>query len=220
MVFVEVMKSGGIMSLFLLAGEKMLKATTEWKELEQAYEAHEKNPCPNNTLKVEELEDKFEGTHEYETFGNETLQAAKLQSMDYCNKVTDKLYVYDLCRAKKGDGKACGTYMPALYWKKVGNWRFYCLVDWAQVVAIFPGAFEEMKTKYDSDVSNWPTCGCSARFRPWGRGESKVVEMWSQRLGCWITFIADRIPEILDDKVKAHQAAIVAVPIGNFLGTL
>ena len=86
------------MSLFLLAGEKMLKATTEWKELEQAYEAHEKNPCPNNTLKVEELEDKFEGTHEYETFGNETLQAAKLQSMDYCNKVTDKLYVYDLCR--------------------------------------------------------------------------------------------------------------------------
>ena len=208
------------MSLFLLAGEKMLKATTEWKELEQAYEAHEKNPCPNNTLKVEELEDKFEGTHEYETFGNETLQAAKLQSMDYCNKVTDKLYVYDLCRAKKGDGKTCGTYMPALYWKKVGNWRFYCLVDWAQVVAIFPGAFEEMKTKYDSDVSNWPTCGCSARFRPWGRGESKVVEMWSQRLGVWITFIADRIPEILDDKVKAHQAAIVAVPIGNFLGTL
>ena len=98
MVFVEVMKSGGIMSLFLLAGEKMLKATTEWKELEQAYEAHEKNPCPNNTLKVEELEDKFEGTHEYETFGNETLQAAKLRSMDYCNKVTDKLYVYDLCR--------------------------------------------------------------------------------------------------------------------------
>ena len=99
--FVEAMKSGGIMSLFLLAGEKMLKATTEWKELEQAYEAHEKNPCPNNTLKVEELEDEFEGTHEYETFGNETLQAAKLQSMDYCNKVTDKLYVYDQRRKER-----------------------------------------------------------------------------------------------------------------------
>eukprot|EP00975_Prorocentrum_lima_P041268 8670072-Prorocentrum_lima.AAC.1 len=58
-----------------------------------------------------------------------------------------------------------------------------------------------MKEKYTSQVDNWPKIGCGARFMPWGRGASMVMEM-QINVGSWEAFMADRFPEVLDDGIK------------------
>lgn len=47
--------------------------------------------------------------------------------------------------------------------------------------------------------------GCLAKFRPWARGESTVLELKVD--GKWHAITAGRLPEQLDDEIKKLQYA-------------
>ena len=58
---------------------------------------------------------------------------------------------------------------------------------------------------FGEDPKAWPNCGCRARFRPWRNGPSKVVEFKVDET--WYRFLAERLPQVLDDEIKAHLEA-------------
>eukprot|EP00975_Prorocentrum_lima_P019300 4064021-Prorocentrum_lima.AAC.1 len=58
-----------------------------------------------------------------------------------------------------------------------------------------------MKEKHTTQVDNWPKIGYGARFMPWGRGASMVMDM-QMKEGSWEAFMADRLAEVLDDEIK------------------
>ena len=60
-------------------------------------------------------------------------------------------------------------------------------------------------------IGNYPIIGCGAKFRPWARGESLVVEFLDKHTGQWQAFMADQMPELLDAEIKKHQAAFLRV---------
>ncbi len=64
---------------------------------------------------------------------------------------------------------------------------------------------------HGEDPSSWPKLGCGAKFVPWARGASKVLEIRDE-FGNWRAILADRLPEQLDDEIKKvlhawHEAA-------------
>ncbi len=42
---------------------------------------------------------------------------------------------------------------------------------------------EHMTSQHGADVALWPKCGCGARFRPWRKGDSQVMEFYSHSAG-------------------------------------
>ena len=69
-----------------------------------------------------------------------------------------------------------------------------------------PGLRGLMMAKFGPDLKKWPQPGCSANFYPWRFGPSTVLE-FQTAAGEWRAFRADKMPEKLDDVVKAHQVA-------------
>ena len=63
---------------------------------------------------------------------------------------------------------------------------------------------DTMVSLHGQDPAAWPKVGCGARFIPWAKGESMVVELRTE-LG-YEAFVADRIPPILDDEIKKNHA--------------
>ena len=55
------------------------------------------------------------------------------------------------------------------------------------------------------DIKNWPKIGCGATFVPWRAGRSQVVHIMS-RDGVLHAFSAERMPEQLDNAIKAKKA--------------
>ena len=53
------------------------------------------------------------------------------------NEHDSTLKTYDVCQAALDANTKCGRYMPSFYWQKphANKWRFYCKIDWCQVVA-------------------------------------------------------------------------------------
>ena len=62
--------------------------------------------------------------------------------------------------------------------------------------------------KHGRNRKDWPDPCCGARFLPWKRGASKVVEVCtglsSDGKPKWECLLADRLPENLDDEIKKH----------------
>ena len=127
-----------------------------------------------------------------------------------------------MCRAKTSRDKdgnvcACGLSYPAKLWTKKGTkWKFKCRVDWS---ALALAALQEsekgeppvlnkwvkrLRAKFGDDISKWPQIGCGANFYPFRNGYSMVVELRIQG-DHWEAIAADRVPEILDNAIKAHQ---------------
>eukprot|EP00975_Prorocentrum_lima_P049323 10319612-Prorocentrum_lima.AAC.1 len=63
-----------------------------------------------------------------------------------------------------------------------------------------------MKEQYSANVERWPEVGCGARFVPWARGASMVVEM--QMIDrTWAAFMADRFPDVLEKEIQKVREA-------------
>ena len=62
-----------------------------------------------------------------------------------------------------------------------------------------------MRSEYSSDTSVWPANGCGAKFVPWARGLSMVVEL-QMADDSVEAFASDRLPTILDDEIKRKKA--------------
>ena len=103
--------------------------------------------------------------------------------------------------------------MPAEWWHRSGtSWKFWCQIDWEHVKEVNPMGFKKLVDKYQTDDwTRFPqkhiTCG--AKFFPWKNGASKVIEIETDQ--GWIAFVAERLPEALDDEIKGklyewHQA--------------
>ena len=143
---------------------------------------------------------------DYEAFGGD---AEKLKAADYHNLYEDSLRVFDVCMAKHSCGAKCGIYMPATYWLRPSSkWKFYCKISWAQVIKHHPHVAEQFIARGCGENPDlWPGASlcCGAKFAPWKRGPSKVVEMLVE--GKWVCFLAERLPEQLDDEIKKVQEA-------------
>ena len=67
----------------------------------------------------------------------------------------------------------------------------------------------QRKLGKEADWKEWPNLGCTARFVPWGRGASKLVQMTIPDASGskTIYFLAERPPALVDDVIKQNQAA-------------
>lgn len=118
-----------------------------------------------------------------------------------------------LCRAKCGYSH-CGYYYASKLWKKQGKF-WYCKADWQRVFKEGEDAqgFDGLRAAYGEDTSRWPSIGCGAKFAPWRRGESIILEWRTGVVAGTPTYeamLADLMPELLDVEVKRDQAATVA----------
>ena len=94
--------------------------------------------------------------------------------------------------------------MPGPFFTQVGGkWKFYCKVDWDVVETIpeYVSVVEGMKQKWGIHKKAWPDPCCGAKFVPWARGASKVIELRMQD-GNWACILAERMPQQLDDEIK------------------
>ena len=99
--------------------------------------------------------------------------------------------------------------MPADYWyNPKGTWGFWCKLMPSKIRERQPSQYEEIRKSMGSIPDHeWdsyaPTCG--ARFVPWAKGASKVVELKVK--DTFYAILADRLPEELDDEIKKVQHA-------------
>ncbi len=201
---------------FEAAGDRMFKNSKAWDQLQVAYDKYDEHPTEVNLREVEELEEKWEKSREYTTLAEKgDQQAAYLKALDFLDHVTENMRLYNVCRAKVGQSGTCGLAYPSKLWTQTpGKWKFYCRVDWNNLVsasvALEDGSplkdwTQRMAARYGDDLEMWPKIGCGAKFLPWARGESMVAEI---RLGDgrWEAFCADRMPKELDDEIKKVHA--------------
>ena len=84
-----------------------------------------------------------------------------------------------------------------------GGW--YCKLNWHKWCdAVGPEMVDRMVTKYRDNPDTWPSVGCGVRYRPWRNGLGMVLEFKAG--DTWKCFLADVIPELLDNEIKQHQA--------------
>jgi len=205
--FVAIIKEGKLFQAFVSAGTRMKINAELQDELQTKYDAYLQNPeDPGLLLMMEELEERVEEAMCYKCADGST---EVLKALDFHNQLDESFLTFDLCRAKKGY-EHCGIYMPSFYWLQMpGRWKFACAIQWAVVQEQMPQAYAEMEKSYGADKTIWPQPGCGAKFVPWARGASKVIEFLAD--GQWYSFVASRLPEELDDEIKKvlltwHQA--------------
>ncbi len=201
---------------FESAGDRMFRNSKAWDQLQAEYEKFTGNPSEENLKSLEELEELWEKSREYTTLKEKGDQQADfLKSLDFLDHVTENMRLYNVCRAKVGQCGTCGLAYPSKLWTQApGKWKFYCRVDWNNLVSAAVHLEDENQLKkwtqrmigrYGDNLDNWPKVGCGAKFLPWARGESMVAEI---RLGdgTWEAFCADRMPRELDDEIKKVHA--------------
>ena len=209
-------RGGGLLKAFTQAGTR-IEANAEIQErLNDAYEVYMADPTNEEKLKkFEDIECELYKTVRYTAFNGD---GRMLYLADYCNQMDDKgqFKIFDLCRAHKGCGGTCGIYMPAHYWSKPSSQhRWYCKVDWAFACQHDSGLESKLLKMHgsldDINAKMLRTGGdpcCGARYWPWKKGESQVVEIElsdpvTQRPETFC-FMAARLPQELDDEIKNH----------------
>ena len=165
---------------------------------------------PESAAILDKLEEEWEKTQEYQCFVGHQQQQQMVEEIDYLNQIDAKAEIkwWDICQAKEASGRTCGCFMMADLWKKLPDkWRFYCRTDWDRQRERDRTAYI-MNAAYfgEEDNSKWPKFGCGARFIPFARGASKLVQMELPD-GSDIFFLAERPPALIDDTIKMHQAS-------------
>ncbi len=168
---------------------------------------------------LEEMEETFLKEQAYtcmEECGE--MQAEYLKAQDFSDQITDRLRLYNVCRAKMSNGCTCGLAFPAKMWTQTpGTWKFFCKVDWASLVDAALTMDDDshirkyavmMVERHGEDFNKWPAIRCWAKFFPWRRGASIVAELQMDD-GTWEAFMADRLPTELDDEIKKCRADFV-----------
>ena len=210
---VKVIKSGVLFDAFMNAGKRLKMSQEMNDKLNKAYDKYLDTDCSDEALvELERLEDEMGRSLDYQAANGDT---KILKALDFHNGVDDDdqsssgFHIFDVCKAKHGCGTVCGLYMPGILWSQPNkeNFRFYCRTDWQAAVTQEDG--EKLHTmlqkKYGKDPRSWPSFGCGAKFCPWKRGASKVVELKVD--GQWHAILAERLPEQLDDEIKKLQFA-------------
>ena len=204
----KVIKDGRMFSAFLNAGHRFKIGARVSDELMQLYEDYCENPNGEKggeTLR--ELEAKEEELYEglaYQCAGGDT---SILKALDYHNDIAEGLLIFDFCQAKIGVQTYCNQYMPSTYFDRPDpeKWTFYCRCNWKQVAEHQPEIIDHfVKNGYGDDPLKWPGqgMGCGAKFAPWKRGPSKIVQLLLDGKQEWIEFPAERLPKELDDEIK------------------
>ena len=103
--------------------------------------------------------------------------------------------------------------MPADYWLQIGwtptyegRWRFKCELMPEKIKVKQPQQYEVIKKAMGNipdEKWNTYTPLCGARFVPWAKGSSKVLELKVQDE--YFAILADRMPTELDDEIKKVQ---------------
>ena len=121
------------------------------------------------------------------------------------NDLPTLIKMYEICHASIGGGMMCGQYMPPSYFKRQNDkWKFYCGIDWIQAINSKNGTeiFNHMVNNgFGTDPTSWPNSGCGARFRPWAKFPSKVVEIIIEGV-CYV-FLADSLPVQIEQEMAA-----------------
>lgn len=130
--------------------------------------------------------------------------------LDYDDQLTQDGTVkrFYLCRAKCGGGGHCGYYYASKLWQKTGK-SWYCKADWTRAFKEGDEGWDVMANTFGPDASRWPAVGCGAKFAPWRRGESIVLEWRCSDSGAgeerYEAMLADLMPEMLDQEVGRGQ---------------
>lgn len=139
----------------------------------------------------------------------------RVPRLDYEDRLTEDGAVrrFYLCRAKCGGyGGHCGYYYASKLWTKQGKY-WYCKADWQRAFKEGGQGFEAMVAAYGPNAAQWPSIGCGAKFAPWRRGESIVLEWRTSAAGggaeTYDAMLADLLPEMLDIEVKRDQARLL-----------
>ena len=217
--FCGVIRRGGLFECFIKAGKRSIPNNELQAKVVIAYDQFLENPSPENLQVLEMLEDEVEQSEIYTACGGDS---RLLHMVDYVNvkDTEDCFLVFDCCRAKLGDGTTCGRYMPSYYWYQPNKdrERYYCEVQWDVVVTVDPFIKKLIDKVYNNPPKEQlkhiiPPCGCGAKYVPWARGESQVVEVCisgrkphNPSAEKWILFMADRLPAELDNEIKKVQS--------------
>jgi hypothetical protein len=216
----KAIQAGGLYEVFSQAGERYrVLATSEGlnARLMSKYDEYLANPWNTELLaELESLEEQMEEAHDYTTMKGDPEQVEYLKALDFVDALTPDLRCFNVCRAKLGSGETCGHAFPSKLWLQPdkARWKFKCQVDWQELInahMAHPGDemlmmwVRQLKTKFGDDLAGWPKIGCGAKFVPWGKGPSIVLELKLED-GSFEAFAADRIPTILDDEIKKAKA--------------
>eukprot|EP00975_Prorocentrum_lima_P009995 2129665-Prorocentrum_lima.AAC.1 len=58
-----------------------------------------------------------------------------------------------------------------------------------------------MTKKYTERVQAWPEVGCGAKYTPWGRGPTMVMEVQLADKE-WVAYMIERVPEYLEKEIQ------------------
>jgi hypothetical protein len=108
--------------------------------------------------------------------------------------------------AKKNCAGSCGLYMPSQYWKRIHRnpsatgQRWHCGIEWEDVAIYEPELYQRVT---QNGTVKPPDLGCGARYFPWARGSSMVVEVRDGQK--WEAFLADEMPDEMLRLVELHK---------------
>ena len=89
------------------------------------------------------------------------------------------------------------------------RWRFYCKVDYDELKKRSPEEYQRLRTKFNTDNHDlWPNPGCGAKFVPWKRGSSKVINI--QVENAWHIILCYNIIQKLRALRLAHLGGLEA----------
>ena len=163
------------------------------------------------------LEDKVEQSEVYTVCCGDS----RLLHQEYVNANDTQgcVFTFDMCRARLADGTTCGIYMPMHYWHQPikSKERYYCGCQWDDIIKVDSHVKNLLQKQYgtlENLPSLMPQCGCGAKYRPWRHGEShQIVEVCvngrkphAPHEETWLLFVADRLPNELDDEIKKVQS--------------
>ena len=85
--------------------------------------------------KLDEMEEKSEEKHEWQTLKGDDLQMQKLNALAFEDSWGPNVRVFNVCKAKKGPHTTCGLYFPGRMWFQPDKKRhkLCCHVDWSQL---------------------------------------------------------------------------------------
>ena len=205
--FLEALKSGGLLSVFAGAGNRMKACVPQFQEvarLNKLLETPELSPEDRSKLEeqLHDAEADFESAHLYETFADKEDQDDWLRAIDYEDRMTVDGSMKRFYRCN-----CCGTYFSSKFWtyNKVAR-KWYCRLDWMAFLQKADKATRAaVVDTYGDDPRRYPEVGCGKLYKPWSNGEGCLIE-YKDGQDQWRCFVSDLFPEMLDDAIKKHQA--------------
>ena len=220
---VEVIKEGGFFEAFAGAGLRMERANDTAELYQKAFDDYMNDPKNEEKKRaVEEMEEAYAATRDYQTcLEKGEQQVDYLKALDFVDTIGPKMRIYNVCRAKtswdwsRGVACSCGLAFPNKMWYQPNphRWKYKCRVMWEPLVReqeknpadpMLRKWVDDMTATY-GEVEKWPQLGCESNFVPFKKGGSMVVEI-KQENGEWTSFVAERLPEELDDEIKRVHA--------------